>query len=789
MKRVRIVPRIALCLTVLASLLTVAWPFSTLPAHAAGNPNIAVPTQTEHIDASAIAFTVPINFDDNELAISSVNFVLDYDETCVRINNLDTDITGVESGFSSRFNNNADNGLLQASIWHNLDQTALTASPLLSIKFTLEPNCRTGADRTINFGFVTDSVTFGDVIGAQVVGTATNGAYTLDINQAPTNISVSEDADELEENVTGLRQIGVLSAEDSDTDSEDNAPDDTLTFALSTACVVEEGVAYDNQGFSLDPADSTGLRTDRTFNFESVPSYNVCVQVSDGQGGVYNKVLTLAVGNVNDAPTDIALSRNIITETVSVNTAIGNLSSADEDEGDTPEYTLVDGDGSTDNGTFQIADSQLQVRIASFNYDAKPEYKVRVRVTDDGGAWYEEQFRLVVAGTSSLALPGEPNLPVVLDGQLITVPVTFNPKGNNVLAASFQVNYDETCLEYAGLKSLQSGFTDSEEDADNDGQVSVSLSGGAPLSKGVAASLMFTGKACAPANAWTDIGFAAAPVMTGVGGVSFATEKTDGKLVVLANSSLGDCNNDGSINAGDFSATALDLFDVESTDRTGNRPLPESWLWTPLGSSHFSARGCDSNTDRLLGAADLQCTIRKSFDTNYQCGAASVAASVAGAGADAAVVSIPAQAAVVAGQATRVPLLLQSNGYGISAFAATLSFDPAQLTLDAADADGDGLPDAVQFNLPEGMFRMVDYDAAAGKVNLVATGLVMPLPTLADGVVLTVDLTPVAGASDASAALALSNLSLGDGDGGAVPAAVSVIDAAANHLFLPAIVR
>jgi hypothetical protein len=189
-----------------------------------------------------------------------------------------------------------------------------------------------------------------------------------------------------------------------------------------------------------------------------------------------------------------------------------------------------------------------------------------------------------------------------------------------------------------------------------------------------------------------------------------------------------------------------------------------------------------------LLVADLTCTIRRSFGGS--CIAGLSAASVAGA-AEPAVVSAPAAASVAAGQTSSVPLTLQTNGHNVAAFAASLSFDPAKVKLDPTDADGDGLPDAVHFQLPAGMYRMASYDAAAGRVDLVATGLVMPLPTLADGVLVTLDLTPMDGADTSPAAITLSNLSLGDSEGSTVPsvAGVTEVPAAGMRLFLPAIVQ
>lgn len=777
MKTQRRVPHLFIVAAMLVALLTGIFSFVAVPvARADDGPSVTIPDTTEHIDASATSFVVPIAFAEGAPAdqISSVNLTLDYDETCIRIDDVDAAITGVQSGFEKSFSNNADDGKLQASIWRQGAQAPLDGGTLFSIRFTLEPICRHGqpADPTAVFAF--ESFTFGTILGQNIAGTATGGTYTLDINQAPTDISAGSLA--MSENATGDRQIGVFSAIDSDTD-----PVDTLTFAFSTACAAP----FDNQGFALDPADSANLRTDRAFDFEAEDEYPICVQVTDGQGGLYTEKITLTVVDVNDAPTDIGLSGNVVNETAAVDDVVGILSVSDEDAAQTYTYELVAGTGDADNGSFAVDGTQLKVTDTTINYATQPEYKIRLQVTDSGSParTFQKQFRLVVAGTSSLALIGEPNLPVVLAGETITLPVYFTPSGNDVLTATFQVNYNEDCLDYARLAGIQSGYANTASDTADDGEIAVSLSGSStPLAEGAPVSIVFTGTTCTPANSWTAVTFDAVPTMLGAGDASFATSKTDGKLVVLAADPLGDCNADGFVNAGDFSATALEIFDAE--DRTGSSVPADSWLWSPRGVRNFSARGCDSNADRILVVADLTCTVRRSFGGSCLAGM-----TVAGA-AEPAVVSAPAAAPLLAGQTSNVPLTLQTKGHNVAAFAASLSFDGAKVKLDPTDADGDGLPDAVHFQLPAGMYRMASYDAVTGRLDLVATGLVMPLPTLADGVIVTVDLTPVAGADMTPAALTLSNLSLGDSEGSTVPAVAGVTDvpAAGMHLFLPAIV-
>lgn len=795
MKHTIVVPHLLVFLLACAALLAGGLLAPGVAQAQSTEPSIIVTdTTTVHIDGSATSFTLPIIFNagDYDDLIGLTTFTLDYPQVCLRINDVDTDVALAQTGggvFALYLNNNADDGKLFVSIWQPLAPLTgkFSDGALVNVTFTLEPACRPGpsnlTDPTAAFAFVTPGPTFGTLLGAPVAGTATGGTYTLDINQAPTDIAAGSLA--MAENVAESRQVAVLSATDSDT-----APADTLTYALSSECVG----ANDNQGFAVAAASTTtaSLSTDRVFNYEIDNSYDVCFKVTDGQGGAYTEKLTLSVTDANDTPTDVALSANVIAETAITGTVVGNLSKSDEDAGQTYTYALVAGEGDTDNASFSIDGAQLEVNTTPIFYATQPEYKVRIQVTDNGSPnkSFAKQFRLRVAGTSVLALPADPDLPVVLDGQRITVPVAFTPSGNNVLTATFNVEYNTDCLDYAGLGDIQSGFADSAADDDDDGTIEVGLSDDAPLAAGSPVSLVFTGTVgaeCANADAWTTLVITDTPAasIAGAGGVAFNLATVDGQLIVLDDDPLGDCNDNHALDAGDFAATSLEIFDAE--DRGASTLPANSWLWTPLGGEDFSARGCDSNADRVLGAGDLTCTILRYFDNTYWCGAG-VAASGA---AEPAVLAAPAVAPVSPGQATVVPLSLESRGYAVSAFAASITFDPRKLVLDRTDGDGDGLPDAVHFQLPDGTQPMVFYTPATGRIDLVATGVMSPMPTFGDGVIVTLDLKAAPGAGTDVTAVTLSNLSLGDSTGGAVPVVAATLPAPAarTNLFLPAIVH
>ena len=107
----------------------------------------------------------------------------------------------------------------------------------------------------------------------------------------------------------------------------------------------------------------------------------------------FEKAFTISINNVNEAPTDIALSNTSINENVAANSTVGTLSSTDPDSGNTFTYTLVAGTGSTDNASFNISGSNLRIN-ASPDFETKSSYSVRIRTTDQGSLTFEKVFML-----------------------------------------------------------------------------------------------------------------------------------------------------------------------------------------------------------------------------------------------------------------------------------------------------------------------------------------------------------------------------------------------------------
>jgi hypothetical protein len=90
-----------------------------------------------------------------------------------------------------------------------------------------------------------------------------------------------------------------------------------------------------------------------------------------------------------------------VAENAAVGTVVGTFLTTDVDAGDTFTYTLVSGAGATDNASFTILGSQLKTN-ASFDFETKSSYSVRVRATDAGGLSFESQFTISVTNVNEV---------------------------------------------------------------------------------------------------------------------------------------------------------------------------------------------------------------------------------------------------------------------------------------------------------------------------------------------------------------------------------------------------
>ena len=123
--------------------------------------------------------------------------------------------------------------------------------------------------------------------------------------------------------------------------------------------------------------------------------------------------LTFTLMPSNSAPTDISLSSSSISENMVAGTVVGALSSTDADGGDTHTYSLVAGDGDTNNGSFDISGTNL-ISNAVFDFETKYTYSVRIQSDDGNGGTYSEEFTITIDDLVEGLVP------------TITTPQTFN---------------------------------------------------------------------------------------------------------------------------------------------------------------------------------------------------------------------------------------------------------------------------------------------------------------------------------------------------------------------------
>ncbi len=112
----------------------------------------------------------------------------------------------------------------------------------------------------------------------------------------------------------------------------------------------------------------------------------------------------IALAVANHSPTDIALSNASVPENQPVGTSVGTFGATDPDPSPSFTFALVAGTGSTDNASFTIVGTTLKT-AATFDFETKSLYSIRVRVSDGLGGIYEEVFAISVSDVVENAPP------------------------------------------------------------------------------------------------------------------------------------------------------------------------------------------------------------------------------------------------------------------------------------------------------------------------------------------------------------------------------------------------
>lgn len=150
-------------------------------------------------------------------------------------------------------------------------------------------------------------------------------------------------------------------------------------------------------------------------NISLTPGSNLFTVVAKdlaGNQGEFSQTFQRLVQPINTAPTNLSLNPASSAENVPDNNIIGTFITTDIDVADTHTYSLVTGEGGTDNTAFVIVDNQLRIK-QSPDFETKSAYSVRVRTTDVGGLFSDKAFSITITNVNEVATD------ILLDGDTV----------------------------------------------------------------------------------------------------------------------------------------------------------------------------------------------------------------------------------------------------------------------------------------------------------------------------------------------------------------------------------
>lgn len=125
--------------------------------------------------------------------------------------------------------------------------------------------------------------------------------------------------------------------------------------------------------------------------------------IMDAAGNILSADFSGESYTTNFSPTAIELSSSSLAENSGEGALIGTLSATDPDVEDIHIFALVAGEGSEDNGSFVVTDSELK-SLQSFDFETKSSYSIRVKADDGKGGEFEQAFTVDITNVSEPAL-------------------------------------------------------------------------------------------------------------------------------------------------------------------------------------------------------------------------------------------------------------------------------------------------------------------------------------------------------------------------------------------------
>src|SRR5690625_1360105 len=186
------------------------------------------------------------------------------------------------------------------------------------------------------------------------------------LDESPTGLVLSHG--EIEQYQPPGTEVGVFTVID---------PWESPQYAFSL--VSGEGDA-DNGLFTID---GDALRTAADFSSSAGSEFSIRVRATVLSGFWVEEIFTLTV-KPNEAPTEIALTGNTVSEKQPPGIVIGTLAALDADRFDSHTFEFAAGEGDAGNEFFEIEGDLLRA-AASFDHSQAASHTIRVRATDAGG--------------------------------------------------------------------------------------------------------------------------------------------------------------------------------------------------------------------------------------------------------------------------------------------------------------------------------------------------------------------------------------------------------------------
>lgn len=241
--------------------------------------------------------------------------------------------------------------------------------------------------------------------------------FTINVtkdNAPPTDVTLTGGT--IPENATNGTFVGKLIATDP------NPADKWFTYLLTN----DAGGRFDVSGDQIVVKDASKL------DFDTDPFYNVTVKVTDPEGGVLSKQVTIKLTNVNEAPTDIALTGGTVAETALVGDVVGTLAMIDPDADKSAKFELT----SNPNGLFAIVGNEVRLAKAQLDFETTTSFDIKVKATDGGGLAVEKTLTVKVSNVNEaptdLALVGDSVNENAAGGTLVGTLSAFDPEGDPI---------------------------------------------------------------------------------------------------------------------------------------------------------------------------------------------------------------------------------------------------------------------------------------------------------------------------------------------------------------------